>query len=181
MKNIDQENNAVFFDRDGVLNQLVKRDDSYYSPQKYEDFHIIKGVKEVIGLIREMNYLVIVVSYQPDISRGKLKQSDLNKMTNILYEDLGVDCVYYCTHDDNNDIGCRKPSPGLFLAAQKDYNINFKKSFMVGDTWKDVEAAKKTDIPMVLLDKPYNKNIQDVERVETLYDIISIIKDRTNI
>ena len=166
---------AVFFDRDGVLNYLVKRDGSFYSPQNFKDFHIVDEAKEVINRVQEMGYLVIVISNQPDILRGKLKQSELDKMTDMLFEKLSIDDVFYCTHDDNNDSGCRKPAPGLFFTAQEKYNIDFKKSFMVGDTWKDVEAAKNAGIPMILLRKDYNKNLIVENNVQSLSEVVSLI------
>ncbi len=174
----EHKQKAIFFDRDGVLNHLVKRDDSFYSPQKITEFAIVDDARRVIKLVHEMGYLVIVISNQPDISRGKLDQSELDKMTDVLFEKLNIDDVFYCTHDDNNDIGCRKPAAGLFFAAQNKYNIDFNKSFMIGDTWKDVEAAKNAGITMVLLDKNYNQDLKDIIRVKDLPAIITLIKNR---
>lgn len=174
---MDNKQKAVFFDRDGVLNHLVQRDGSYYSPKKFEDFHIVNEAKEVVNRVQEMGFLAIVVSNQPDISRGKLKQSELDKMTDLLFKKLNVDDIFYCTHDDNNDTGCRKPAPGLFFTAQKKYNIDFNKSFMIGDTWKDVEAAKTAGISMILLDNNYNQDLEDVIGVKSLPEIVSLIKN----
>lgn len=168
---------AVFFDRDGVLNHLVNREGALYSPQKFEYFHIIDEAKGVVSLVHEMGFLAIVVSNQPDISRGKLKQSELDKMTDMLFEKLSIDDAFYCTHDDNNDTGCRKPAPGLFYMAQEKYNIDFNKSFMIGDTWKDVEAAKNADISMILLNKDYNQDLENVIRVKSLSEIVSLINN----
>jgi len=168
---------AVFFDRDGVLNHLVKRNGSFYSPQKFKDFHIVNEAKEVVNTVKEMDYLAIVVSNQPDISRGNLKQSELDKMTDKLFEKLSIDDVFYCTHDDENDTGCRKPAPGLFYTAQKKYNIDFNKSFMIGDTWKDVEATKNTGISMILINKDYNQDLENVIRVNSLSEVVSLIKN----
>jgi D-glycero-D-manno-heptose 1,7-bisphosphate phosphatase len=168
---------VVFLDRDGVLNHLVKRAGSFYSPQNFEDFQLVTGVKEVVDSVRKMGYLVIVISNQPDISRRKLSQSDLDKMTDLLFEKLNIDDVFYCTHDDNNDTGCRKPAPGLFFTAQKKYNVDFNKSFMVGDTWKDVEAAKNANISMILLNKDYNQDLENVIRVKNLSEIVFLINN----
>ena len=168
---------AIFFDRDGVLNHLVKRDGSNYSPQNIKDFRIDSEAKEVVKLLHEMGYLAIVVSNQPDISRGKLKQSELDKMTQLLINETNVDDIFYCTHDDDNDTGCRKPAPGLFFTAQKKYNIDFNKSFMIGDTWKDVEAAKNAGISMILLDKNYNQYLKKVIRVKSLPEVVPIINN----
>lgn len=172
---IEQKQKAVFFDRDGVLNHLVKRDGSYYSPQIFEDFNIVGEAKEVVSIVQEMGFLALVVSNQPDISRGKLKQSELDKMTEMLFTKLSLDDVFYCTHDNNNDTGCRKPVPGLFFTAQKKYNIDFNKSFMIGDTWKDVEAAKNAGISMILLRKDYNKELVVENDVQSLSEVVSLI------
>ena len=177
MTETNVKNKAVFFDRDGVLNHLVERNGSFYSPQKFEDFHIVDEAKEVVHIINEMGFLTIVVSNQPDISRGKLKQSELDKMTDKLFEKVSVDDVFYCIHDNDNDIGCRKPAPGLFHTAQKKYNIDLNKSFMIGDTWKDVEAAKNADISMILINKDYNQDLENVIRANSLPEVVSLIKN----
>ncbi len=171
------KNKVVFFDRDGVLNHLVERDGSFYSPQIFKNFFIIDEAKEVVSLVQKMGYLAIVVSNQPDISRGKLKQSELDKMTDKLFKQLNIDDVFYCTHDDDDDIGCRKPAPGLFYTAQKKYNIDFHKSFMIGDTWKDVVAAKNAGISIILLDKDYNQDLENVTRVNRLSEVVSLINN----
>ncbi len=171
----EHKKKAVFFDRDGVINHLVKRDSSYYSPQKFEDFKIVNDAKEVVNHVHEMGYLAIIISNQPDISRGKLAQSELDKMTDMLYKELNIDDVFYCIHDDDNDTGCRKPAPGLFYTAQKKDNIDLNKSFMIGDTWKDVEAAKNAGISMILIRKDYNKELVVENDVQNLSEAVSLI------
>ena len=169
---------AIFFDRDGVLNELVSRDGSFFSPQTFRDFHIVADAKYVVNHVKNKGFLTIVISNQPDISRGKLKQSELDKMSTLLTDKLNIDDIFYCTHDDSNDTGCRKPAPGLFFAAQKKYNIDFNKSFMIGDTWKDVEAAKNACVSMmILLDKEYNQDLNEVVRVENLSEAVSFINE----
>ncbi len=170
-----ETNKAVFFDRDGVLNHLIERDSSFYSPQKFEDFKLIIGANKVVEEVKRLGYLTIVVSNQPDITRKKLKQSDLDQMTELLFNELRIDDAFYCTHDDHNDEGCRKPKPGLFHLAQSKYNINFSNSIMVGDTWKDVEAARSAGVRMLLLDRIYNQDVIDVERIEELQDILTFL------
>lgn len=180
MSKVKRLNKAVFFDRDGVLNNLVERDGHYYSPQTYAEFKTVPEAKGVIAKVKLLGYLAIVISNQPDITRGKMKQSELDKMTKDLYDNLNVDDVIYCTHDDYNDTGCRKPSPGMFYIAQDKYFINLEQSFMVGDTWKDVEAAKNANIPMILLRNKYNSDLTAGNVADTLLDCISMIKNGIN-
>ena len=163
---------AVFFDRDGVLNQLVERDGSFYSPQSFKDFKIYQESIDIVNQVQKLGFLAIVISNQPDIARGKLAQSTLDQMTQTLFNYIKVDDVFYCTHDDKDQCECRKPKPGLFHLAQQKYNINFDDSIMVGDTWKDVEAAKNAEVKMLLLDKTYNQDLYDVERIDHLSEII---------
>ena len=171
------KNKAIFFDRDGVLNHLVQRNGSLYSPQKFEDFYIVDDVIEAVDSVHKMGYLAIVISNQPDISRGKLKQSELDKMTQLLNDKTNIDDIFYCAHDDSNRCNCRKPAPGLFIMAKAKYNLDFDKSFMIGDTWKDVDAAKNADIPMILIDRNYNQDLKVSIRVNSLIDAISLIKN----
>lgn len=180
MSKVKQQTKAVFFDRDGVLNNLVERDGHYYSPQTYAEFQIVSEAEKAIEKVKQLGYLVIVISNQPDITRGKMKQSELDKMTQELYANLNVDDVIYCTNDDHNDTGCRKPNPGMFYIAQEKFNIDLEQSFMIGDTWKDVEAAKNANIPMILLRKKYNIDLTARYVVDTLLEGISIVKNGLN-
>jgi len=172
---MNKETKAVFFDRDGVLNNLVERDGSYYSPQNYSDFKIYDEAIDIVQKVQDRGYLAIVISNQPDIARGKLEQSELDKMTKVLFKNLKVDDVFYCTHDDQDNCECRKPKPGLFHLAQKKYNINFSHSIMVGDTWKDVKAAQNANIKMYLIDKDYNQDLKNVERIKDISDLLTLL------
>ena len=56
---------------------------------------------------------------------------------------LPLDDLRVCFHDDAEQCLCRKPAPGLLLAAARDHNINLKTSFMIGDRWKNIEAGQR--------------------------------------
>ena len=168
-------NKAVFFDRDGVLNELIKRDGSFYSPRCLDDFHLFPLVGDVINKIKSVGYLCIVVSNQPDIARGYLKKSELNSMTRLLSLSLDLDDILYCLHDDLHECGCRKPLPGLLFQAKEKWNLDLSSSFMVGDTIKDLEAANGADVEFCLLDRPYNRSVQAEKRIVSLRDIISFL------
>jgi D-glycero-D-manno-heptose 1,7-bisphosphate phosphatase len=162
--------NAVFFDRDGVLNKLIKRDGGYFSPRKLLQFKILPTVKEVLSYTKSKEYLNIVISNQPDVSRGCLTKYELGKMTKMLYDELPIDDVYYCMHD-NDECNCRKPLPGLIFNAQNKWNIDLNKSIMVGDTWKDGGAAKNAKVDFVLLRTAYNQDYNCINKINNLKDI----------
>jgi len=167
---------AVFFDRDGVLNQLVIREGGYFSPQSFDQFKIVDTAEFVINKLREKGFLSIVASNQPDITRNNLKKSELDKMTKVLINELLVDDVFYCTHDSINHCECRKPLPGLLIQAAKKWKIDLQKSYMVGDTWKDAEAAKNAKVNFMLLNRNYNLDYYCSKRIDSLSDILKFIK-----
>lgn len=169
-------NRAVFFDRDGVLNELVKRDDGYYSPRDLSNFKIISNSIEVTKHTNSLGYLNIVISNQPDVARGYLNKTELDKMTKVLFNKLMIDDVFYCTHDDSDLCNCRKPAPGLFIQAAEKWKIDLQKSYMIGDTWKDIEAAKNANVNSLLLDRDYNLNCDSPNRINNLEDIFNYIK-----
>ena len=164
-------NRAVFFDRDGVLNNLVFRDGKYYSPRNINNFKLFNDAEKVIHTIRDKGYLAIIVSNQPDIARGYLKKSVLDEMTKLLFDKLSVDDVFYCMHDDPDVEECRKPAPGLIIKAQKKWGIDLNQSLMVGDTKKDQGAAKNAGVKFILISRSYNDHINTFNRISKLTDI----------
>ncbi len=168
-------NKAFFFDRDGVLNETVERDGGHYSPQDFSQFKIVEEAIKVTRHTRSIGFLNIVISNQPDISRKKLNKSHLNKMTDQLYKKLELDDVFYCVHDDQDCCECRKPLSDLFLQASKKWNINLTDSYMIGDSWKDIEAAKNVDINSFLLDRSYNAKYSWPHRLKNLEDVSKLI------
>ena len=95
-------------------------------------------------------------------------------MTEILCDKLTIDDVFYCLHDDDM-CRCRKPLPGLIFSAQKKWNIDLKKSIMIGDTEKDYYAAKNADIRFYLLSNKHNFNFNAERRINNISEIINII------
>ncbi len=170
---------AVFLDRDGVINKVIFRNGKVSSPWKFEEFEILPGVKKVLTKFKKMGFLNIVVSNQPDVKRGFLKKEELEKMNQFLIQNLPIDEIMICPHDDNDYCNCRKPKPGLILKATKKYEIDLKQSFFIGDGWKDVEAGKKAGCKVILKKTNYNKNIQKGPDfiVNSLKEALEIIKN----
>ena len=87
-------NKAIFFDRDGVLNELVERDGGYYSPRDTSSFTITSNAAEVTRRTSALGYLNIVISNQPDVARGYLDETVLQEMTSLLLDELTIDDVH---------------------------------------------------------------------------------------
>ena len=167
---------AIFFDRDGVINKLIARDGGYYSPRSFKKFFVFNNAKHVISTLKEKGYLSIVISNQPDIARGYLKKSELDKMTKVLLNKLMVDDVFYCTHAAADNCICRKPAPGLLNQAAEKWKIDLQQSYMVGDTWKDAKAAINVKVDFILLNRDYNLDYQCSKRINNLKDIFKFIR-----
>ena len=151
-KSLRNKQKAIFLDRDGTINTYK----GYLT--KVDDFELLPGVAEAIRRINLSGYLCIVVTNQPAIARGEITRDDLHaihrKMETLLGEQGAyIDEVYYCPHHPDSgfpgevqslkiDCSCRKPKPGMLYEAAEKYNIDLSQSWMIGDSWRDVECGK---------------------------------------
>jgi len=142
---------AVFLDRDGVLNALVERDGRRLSPLSDAEFTLLPGAAEAIRALRGAGLLAIVVTNQPEIRRSRLSAVNLALMHARLERDLEINAIYVCPHDDADACGCRKPRPGLLQTAARDWDIDLAGSFLVGDTWKDIAAGRAAGCRTILV------------------------------
>lgn len=133
---------AVFLDRDGVLNRSVLRNGVASPPNSLEEFELLPGVRDAVDRLKGAGYLLVVVTNQPDIARGKQSVSVVESINAVVQRELGVDAILVCPHDDVDECGCRKPKPGMLLEAVERFDIDLDRSFMVGDRWRDVAAGQ---------------------------------------
>ncbi len=176
-----EKNKATFFDRDGTINEMIIRDGKVESPRSFSEFRLVKGIKDAMLATRCMGYYNIVVTNQPDVVRGKLKLSELYLMHNYIIENLLVDDILMCLHDDKDNCSCRKPKPGMLLDAAKKYNLDLSRSFMIGDSLKDMGAAKNAGCKGILIDAPYNKDVPCWKRVMDIKEAIDTIIDERSV
>ena len=147
---------AVFLDRDGVLNEVVIDGDGVRSPRSRDEFVLIGGVGDAVALLSSAGFLCVVVTNQPDVTRGRLSVDDADWFTRRLLIDVGVDAVRECRHDNVAECECRKPRPGLLIEAAKDLQIDLSESWMVGDRWVDVAAAASAGVRSILVVRPWS-------------------------
>lgn len=148
---------AVFLDRDGVLNRAVVRGGQPYPPDDLASFEVPPGVAEACATLRGAGFLLIVVTNQPDIARGTRSREDVEALNRRLSELVPVDEIRVCPHDDRDRCECRKPSPGLLLAAAKERDIDLRRSVMVGDRWRDIETGERAGCWTVFVDHGYSE------------------------
>jgi D-glycero-D-manno-heptose 1,7-bisphosphate phosphatase len=171
----EMKHRGIFLDRDGVINKVIIRDGQVYSPVSKEEFEFVDGVANAVKVLKSSGFRVIVVTNQPDIARNKMSKTDLAQMTERVIKETGVDDVVVCPHDDNDRCQCRKPKPGMLVNSAKKWNIDLPKSFVIGDSWKDIEAGKKAGCACVLINAKYNKDVACHLRVKSLSDAVELI------
>ena len=166
---------AVFLDRDGVINRVILRDGKPFSPRTLKEFVFHEGIEEFLAESRKAGFLNIVFTNQPDIARGLADSNVVQSMHDSIRKSLPVDDIFLCPHDDKDNCRCRKPKPGMLIDAAEKWNIDLDASFVIGDQSRDVEAGKKAGCFTVLLDCPYNKNVECDHRTPNLRSALEII------
>lgn len=146
---------AVFLDRDGVLNRAPVRAGRPQSILRLEDVEVLPGVPEACRMLRDGGFALVVVTNQPDVARGTLRRETVEAIHGLLCQQLPIDDVRVCYHDDADGCACRKPGPGMLLAAAREWGIDLARSFMVGDRWPDIEAGRRAGCRTVFIDHHY--------------------------
>ncbi len=166
---------VVFLDRDGVINQVVMRHGQPSSPRSLAEFNWEGEAIQALARLKRHGFTLIVVTNQPDISRQKMSRAALEAMTKKIFSQTAVDALYVCPHDDPDGCHCRKPQPGLLHGAKRNWGIDFKRSFMIGDSYKDMEAGRSAGCFTILLDRAYNQGVVCDQRVPDLTAAVDLI------
>lgn len=191
--NLRNKRPAIFLDRDGVINKEV------YNIRRVEDFELIEKVPEAIKLINSSKYLAVVVANQPMLAKGFMSFEELERIHNKMETRLGnegakLDAIYYCPHHPDKgfkgevkelkiDCECRKPKTGMIDKAAKELNIDLKKSFIIGDSFRDVLCGKNAGITTIGVKTGYgckdgNADIEPDYLFENLHEAVNfIVKD----
>ena len=148
---------VVFLDRDGTINERPPR--ACYI-EKPEDFVWIPGAIEAIRMLKENNFLVIIITNQPGIARGNLTEEMLHQIHEKMHTDLlksgtDVDDIFYCPHDWDDGCFCRKPNPGMLFEAQKKYSLNLSECYLIGDDERDIVAGETAGCICKMVDAKY--------------------------
>lgn len=156
-----KKNTAIFLDRDGTINEEVGYLDSL------EKLRIIPAAFEAIRLINQSSRKAIVVTNQAGVARGLFGEDLVETIHAALREALRlrgafIDSFCYCPHHPTEGLppyrqncDCRKPAPGLFLRAAREWNLDLSESWMIGDRYNDMEAAHRAGARGILVKTGY--------------------------
>jgi D-glycero-D-manno-heptose 1,7-bisphosphate phosphatase len=173
---------AVFFDRDGVLNEAIVRDGVPNPPATLQELRIVPEARAVVSDVREAGWLAIVVSNQPDVARGTTTLECVEAIGAALAQQTGIDATYICPHDDADGCDCRKPKPGLLLRAAHEHDIDLSGSVLVGDRGKDIACGRAAGVTTIFLDRGYAETRVDPgadHTVETLAGVAAVLRGVT--
>jgi D-glycero-D-manno-heptose 1,7-bisphosphate phosphatase len=148
---------AVFLDRDGVLNQAVVVDGRPRPPADAQSLAIAVGAKSLLLGLKELGFVLICVTNQPDVARGTRTMENVQAMNDKVRFELPLDDLLFCPHDAADQCGCRKPKPGLLVAAADKWGIDLPSSWMVGDRAGDVGAGRAAGCRTVFIDLGYDE------------------------
>ena len=151
---------AVFFDRDGILNEEVGYLDD---PDRLQ---LIPGAAEAMRLLNEAGILAIVISNQAGIGRGYFSATTVEAIHERLAEQLAwrdarFDAVYYCPHYPSDGCDCRKPKTGMLVRAAREHGIDLRRAFVVGDKVSDLDAGRRVGCQTVLVLTGYGEQARE--------------------
>ena len=153
----------MFLDRDGVLNEPIVRDGRPYPPAGPSDLVICAGAHAALAALREAGFALICVTNQPDVARGTTSLETVAAINARLSNELRLDDVIVCPHDDADACACRKPKPGLVYEASQRHGLDPAASYLVGDRWRDIEAGAAARCRTVLVDRGYAEAAPSVQ------------------
>jgi D-glycero-D-manno-heptose 1,7-bisphosphate phosphatase len=167
----------VFLDRDGVVNEAIVRDGHPLPPATVADVVIPDDVHEACRRLSGAGFLLVLVTNQPDVARGVTIRQAVDAINARVANELGLNAVYVCPHDDRDACHCRKPAPGLLVDAADDLGIDLARSLMVGDRWRDIEAGRRAGVTTVWLRRNYREPppVAPDHVVDRLVDVVPLV------
>ena len=150
---------GVFLDRDGVLNDLVDRGEDYRidgqlfrwtAPFTLAELKIKLDAASAIAIMIGKGYVPVIVTNQPDVSGGRIDPVEFGRMMKI-FRMLPFAGIYFCAHRPATGCACRKPAPGMLLAAARRHHLDLSRSYMVGDSESDIGAGRAAGTRTILV------------------------------
>ncbi|MEM2963173.1 MAG: HAD family hydrolase [Candidatus Anstonellales archaeon] len=142
---------AVFLDRDGVINE---NREGYVKSR--DEFYFIPGSLRAMRMLYQCGYLLFIVSNQQGVPKGEVKLENLKEIDKHMEETfknngINVQRIYYCLHLESDNCKCRKPKTHFILDAAREFDIDLKHSYVIGDSTKDIKMGRDAGCITVLV------------------------------
>lgn len=142
---------AIFLDRDGVI--CVNRSDYV---KNWDEFIFLPRSLNALRRLAASDFVIAVTTNQSAIGRGLMTETTLRDIHARMIAEVEcaggrIDAVYYCPHRPEDNCDCRKPLPGLYLRAARDFDIALAQSIVVGDAFSDITAARAISARAILV------------------------------
>lgn len=172
---------AVFLDRDGVVNLAYTKSGKPNPPKDLNQLIILTGVEESVKKLTKFGFAIVVITNQPDISNGNSSYEMVNAIHKKITLLTGIQHFYVCPHIETDNCSCRKPKPGLLMEAAKELNLDLRKSYMIGDRWRDVGAGQSAGCKNFFIDYNYSekKPVKPFITVSSLLQAAELILGET--
>ncbi len=156
---------AVFLDRDGTLNVQVVREGKPYPPQTAEEFTLFDGVPDACAQLAAAGFVLVVATNQPDVGRGDQAEAvvdAMHKKLRALVPSISRIEICYApgqgvAHPEDRR---RKPEPGMVFDAAAALGLDLKRSWMIGDRWRDVDCGQRAGLRTVFIDFGYAEDLR---------------------
>ncbi|MFH0938876.1 MAG: HAD family hydrolase [Planctomycetota bacterium] len=170
---------AVFLDRDGVINVFPGKDKFVLC---WEEFHFKPDVAEQLCRLRAAGFRLALITNQSGVGRGLMTLDALNDIHRRMQAALGkdaLDAIYFCAHHPDNRCTCRKPSPELIRRACVDMNLDLSASVVVGDSMRDIEMGHAAGCRTILCREnlPPFKKLKPMQRPDQMAQTLTQATD----
>src|SRR6476659_8355743 len=164
---------AVFFERDGVLNAAKTDKQQQVSPLTLGELHLNETAAPLLKKLKLAGFVLITTTNQPGLSRGYQNRRELDRMHDRIRKVFPLDDILVCPHDETDRCPCRKPKPGLLVEAAFKWHLDLDRSFVISDKWQDAEAARTAGCTSLLIDSPF---LGKVHRDFVLSDLDAVVE-----
>ena len=141
---------ALILDRDGVINI------DYGHVHEIENFEFIRGIFDLCSYFIKLNYIIIIITNQAGIGKRIYTEEQFQSLDKWMIrkfkeKSVVISKTYFCTHLPEDNCFCRKPNPGMIIAAITEFNLDPNKSILIGDKITDIEAGRAAGIGKLFL------------------------------
>jgi D-glycero-D-manno-heptose 1,7-bisphosphate phosphatase len=155
---ITTQRKALFLDRDGVVNEVV-RDGEIRGARNLSELKIRPEISQISKMAKDNGFVTIVLTNQPDLAKGLITTSDLNSVNEALFDLVpNLDYIATCPHSNDYKCACRKPNAGMITFFANELPLDLESSMLIGDRWVDIQAGATAGLKTILIEGEYSWN-----------------------